>query len=434
MPFARSRAGELIFFPPIDCSLQARSRKIVEICPAHHVAGGLDPEVEFKIKKWAQLLLEHSRFTGLGSLEFLIDGSRAYLTDGKARLASSYHLWERVSGNSAVHWQLAMLKNASIESVVSEKKADPWPTGVAVHLLAEDSLLQLPQSGFVAEISDRRNWSFPGSEAELWLNIAKNTELSSPQHGKLGSLYVVGQDLLQTLSIARGIMNTDIWIAGALQTNERFVSELLEHPWVRAGIFHTGFVDQEFTPRLRPEWVNLFASLCASHPDVARAVLPGTRWIVGDQWAKPDPAAIQWIGEPRQFRKSLGFPGVSGQILLPDGQQVSVCAYPIAPIALRRWQVRIGPWVLNTKLIPPSTPGVSRVPKLLALVPGRIHSLLYRPGSVVGAHDTSLIIESLGYLVPHASPKDFRVLHWKVETDQIVCSGQELAEIEFTEL
>jgi len=439
LPFARSKTGEIVFFKLIDCSLQARSRKIVEICPASAVAGGVDPETDLKIKKWAQRLIEHSRFTGVGSLEFLVDGSKAFLIGGKARLSSSFHLWETVCGTSAVRWQLAILQNdtnalSALQRMHENLPVAPGPTGVAVHLLAEDSLLQLPQAGFISETSEARKWEFPGSQAELWLDVAVNTEISGPQHGKLGVLYVTGQDLKQIVTIARGILTTEIWLAGALQTNERFVSELLEHPWVREGIFHTGFVDQEFTPRLRPEWVSLFASLCASHPDVAKAITPGTRWIVGDQWAKAEPAAIRWVKEPQFFRKSLGFPGVSGKILLPDGQSVSACAYPIAPISLRRWQVRIGQWVLNTKLVPPIVPGASRSPKLLALVQGRIHSLLYRPGSIIGAHEVSVIIESLGYLIPHSSPRAFRILHWKVEPDQVVCSGQELAEIDFTEL
>ena len=47
------------------------------------------------------------------------------------------------------------------------------------------------------------------------------------------------------------------------------------------------------------------------------------------------------------------------------------------------------------------------MPKLCALVNGRVHSVLYREGSVVPAHEPLLILGALGMLVTTRSPWTF---------------------------
>ena len=56
--------------------------------------------------------------------------------------------------------------------------------------------------------------------------------------------------------------------------------------------------------------------------------------------------------------------------------------------------------------------------------------MLFREGTVIPAHEAFLIIESLGVLVPHALPKDVRVIKWKVAAEDRVTVGQDLADLE----
>jgi biotin carboxyl carrier protein len=64
------------------------------------------------------------------------------------------------------------------------------------------------------------------------------------------------------------------------------------------------------------------------------------------------------------------------------------------------------------------------------MIPGRVHSVLFRGGATVPAHEPLLIVESLGMLIPHALPVEVRIHRWKVAAEDRVFAGQELAEFE----
>jgi len=247
----------------------------------------------------------------------------------------------------------------------------------------------------------------------------------------------------QALYFARGVLD-ELWIAGSIQTNERFLSELLAHPWVQEGIFHAGFVDEEFLPSVRPP-VEIFeafqmvaaeaAKEGAKATGAAKETVPGSTitWAVGDQVVKTDAKNIaiaksSWIEGPTHWI-SDGLPGVSGWVSLADGRKLRACATPVAP---NKWQVRLGAWVLPLRRILRYPPG-SRpkpAPRLLALVQGRIHAVLYREGTIVPAHEPLVVLDSLGMLVPHAVPVDVRIVRLKKSAEEVVQAGEEIAELE----
>jgi len=91
--------------------------------------------------------------------------------------------------------------------------------------------------------------------------------------------------------------------------------------------------------------------------------------------------------------------------------------------------VRLGNWVMVTRRVPGKSAEKPK-PKVASLIPGKVHSILYRDGAIVQAHEPILIVESLGMLIPHALPVDVRIDRWKVIPEQVVHAGQELAEFQ----
>ncbi|MCM2321752.1 MAG: ATP-grasp domain-containing protein [Oligoflexia bacterium] len=419
VPFVRFVDGALRLFPMIDASLQCRQRKMVEFCPVF----GIDPAMETQLSRWTQELAESMGYIGAGSFDFLVDGSRAFLVGGVARLDTSFPLWERVAGVDAVAWQMAAAEGLGPEELPAPRPSRKWANGIAIRFYAEDPVLQLPQPGLLRELGERRSWSFPSGEAELDPAVEAGAEVS---HELLGLLWVGAQERAQALTLASGVLQ-DVWFAGSLQTNERFVAELLSHPWVREGIFHAGFVDEEFLPAIRPPEAMLpvLAGACAA---LGRS--EGCRWAVGDQWAKLEPSAFRWVRGPESWSESgvSSRKGVSGTVELAAGQRLRLCAYPVTE---DKWLVRLGNWTLPVRRVPQG-PGTKRQPRVLALVSGRVHSVLFRDGARVPAHEPLLIIESLGMLIPHALPVDVRIQRWKVAAEDPVRAGEELAEFEVT--
>jgi acetyl/propionyl-CoA carboxylase alpha subunit len=276
-------------------------------------------------------------------------------------------------------------------------------------------------------MSEKREWSFGSAAAELDSAVEQGQLISPFSSGLLGVLRVGAQEPRQLITVARGVLN-EVWIAGSLQTNERFISELLEHPWVREGIFHAGFVDEEFLPAIRPpkELLPVFATACSLIPSAPTTGQTTVRWAVGDQWVKPDADGLRWKEGP--FIESESGSGLSGVVEIRNGQTVRVCAYPLG---IGKWQVRVASWTLAVRKVV-STGGRQEKssPRILALTPGRVHSLLFKEGAVVPAHEPLLMIESLGMLVPHAVPADVRILRWRVSAEDCVNAGDQLVDFE----
>jgi acetyl/propionyl-CoA carboxylase alpha subunit len=418
VPFARFLDGRSHIFPMIDASLQCRHRKVIEFCPAPSISEA----IEEQLTEWTLKLAQHCGYVGVGTLEFLIDSDRAYLIGGTARLNAAFHLWEQVAGTQAVAWQLAALQGGASTELPKAEPSKKWQSAIALRLYAEDSVLQLPQPGVAHQVTEQRNWGFSIGEAELDLMVEAGEGVSPGEHGWLGTLWVGSTERSQVLKLSQGVLD-QIWIAGSLQTNERFLAELLQHPWIREGMFHTGFIDEEFLPALRApvDLIRLFASVLESVGEGR----PGYRWAVGDQWVKSDPALVEWASGPEIWSVSE-LKGVSGSLKIPDGRQLRICAYPLAE---GRWQVRLGGWVMVVRRAPGKAAEKPK-PRISSLIPGKVHSILYRDGASVQAHEPLLIVESLGMLIPHALPVDVRIERWKVNPEQDVHAGQELAEFQ----
>lgn len=431
LPFVRFLDGRFRVFPVIDASLQCRHRKMIEVCPARGVESATDEQ----ITQWARTLTASCGYVGVGTLEFLVDGSRPYLIGGSARLNKSFRLWEEVAGTGAVHWQLAAFEGRSEEKcqdLIAKKTSGQWQHGLAIRLYAEDPLLQLPQPGFLQEVVEQKKWIFPGAEGVLDHSVGAGQTISPFSSGLLGVLRVGSQSASQLITVARGILD-EVWFAGSLQTNERFIAELLDHPWVQEGIFHSGFVDEEFLPSIRPhqELLSAFATVCAWMSPSADENSSGIRWAVGDQWVKPDPEGPSWIEEPlvwRQKNSEKSENGISGQIRVRDGRLVRICAFPIRT---GKWQVRVGNWILVVRKVISGGKVIEKSQRqVLALTSGRIHSLLFQEGALVLAHEPLLMIESLRTLVPHAVPVDIRICRWKVSAEDLVNAGDEVLDFE----
>ncbi|MGK5082361.1 ATP-grasp domain-containing protein [Bdellovibrionota bacterium FG-1] len=419
VPFVRYQDGRVRVFPITDASLQSRFRKVIEFCPADTIS----EVAQDRLIQATRRLADHVGYVGVGTFEFLVEDSRIFLVDGIARLNTAFSLWERVAGTQAVAWQLSAMQGGADEDEPTVLPTPELAAGVALRIYAEDSLRQLPQAGFVREVETKHVAHFSLS---IPFDAQSGGRILPSDYGMVGLLWAGASDAKKARNLVRGLLN-ELWIAGSLQTNERFLAELLDHPWVREGIFHAGFVDEEFLPLVRPpaEVLKLFAGVFFDSIQLEPlAENQIARWAVGDQWASP--AALMWRLKGPEHWSYDGLPGLSGEVDL-DGRSLRVCAFPIAR---NKWQVRIGLWTLVVRRVLQIPVGKPRAaPQLFALVHGRVHAILFREGVEVPAHEPVLIIEALGMLVPHALPVAAKIGRWKICAEDQVGAGQELAEL-----
>lgn len=412
-PFARFADGSTEFFPAVDASLQYRYRKLIEFCPCTTV----DPEALQKVRTWTQMFADHCSYVGVGALEFLIDGPRGFLVEGLARLNAGFPLWEKVAGTSAVAWQMATLRQERPRARPLRQPMKEWASALSLRFHAEDPLLQIPQPGFVYELSSQSHWAENGNEAEIDWCVKEGSEVRPESDGLIGQLWVGSKTKQAAMKFAQEILN-QIWIAGSLHTNDRFLQELLQHPWVKEGMYHASFVDEEFIPLIRPSHEILTAAV-----SLVRGLSQDSdsRWTASGLRIGEDKTEITWVGEPRHWIRD-GMRGVSGEVSLSDSQSFRICAFPLSE---DRWQVRIGTW-----WVPVRRWQKGALPTLNSLANGAVHSVFFRENAIVPPHDPILLVESLQTLVPHAIPVDVKILRWKIKPGDRVRLGQPLADLE----
>lgn len=444
VPFTRFMDGSMQIFPMVDSSLQTRFKKVIDFCPSVQLA----PEVAKRLQEWTKSLAYKCGYIGLGSVEFLVDGTRAYLTGGNARLNTAFPLWEQVAGTQAVAWQISAL-TANREFSSQKRKPDilpreNWTHGMALRIYAEDSSLQLPQAGEIFEMSEGRLWIFPGGRVEADMNYSAGSVVSVDSSGLLGVLWVSSDQRARLFPIAQSVLQ-EIWISGSLQTNEKFLSELLSHPWVREEIFHTAFIDEEFLPNLSipNELLPLCTAVLVSHPQLNSSLNLGDApksqisWVVDGSLIPSSPEmqtpaweieASHWVRKDADCVGEECRLGGGGQIHLESGAVLRTAAFPFPLSTSSRWLVRIGQWFVTVRSV------FNRKPKrkrsvLLALVTGRVHAILYREGVLIPPHQPVLIVEVFGEFIPHAFPVAVQIKDWKIAAEDLVIAGQELAEL-----
>ena len=266
-------------------------------------------------------------------------------------------------------------------------------SGVGLRIYAEDPVLQIPQPGRVFELSPERSWDASPASAELHLGVAEGDELAADSCGIIGELYAFApveihgasgtrSGASEALALAQGAM-AETWISGSLWTNQQYLLELIQHPWVKEGMFHAGFLDEDFVPSLGPstEMIQRIAQIAALPESQGGLDSAANRYkwvvagkIVPPQWLeKPELGETPWIKAPTFFKVGAQT-GLSGALKLSDGTTQRICAYPITA---DRWKIRFGTWETLFKRIPLAEAGIRRI---TSLSPGEIHSVLYREG------------------------------------------------------
>ncbi len=418
VPFIAQGGRKIHPLPWIDGSLQTRWKRMIQFCPATNV----DPEAEKIVNEWVKAWVTNVDYVGVGSLEFLIDGKRPYLIDGNARLNAAFPLWEEMMGIRSVEWQLAMMGYAEMPEFPTQFK---WKNGVSMRLYAEDPVRQIPTPGFIQEMSDPRNWDMVETRARFITAYSAGMEVPWKSSGVIGELFVFSQDRKQVIQSARKTLS-ELWIAGSVQTNQRFVIEHLDHPFVRENLIHAGFSDDEFIPEAFPD-----ASILRRIASLAEQLLEpkrgSVRWVIGSQYVEPDGVTIQFLAGPTPFENAEKGKGFLGLARFSDFNQSRFMFFPQGE---DRWLVQLGAWSIPIRRVRPGAVKAVKNPKekrLVALCKGRIHAVLQREGADVAAHERLIVIESLGTLVPHAVPVKVNLKKWHVEVDQVVEQGQELA-------
>ena len=251
-------AGAVIDFGERECSLQRRRQKIVEIAPAPNLA----PDLRGRIVAAAVSLAKAARFANLGTFEFLVDEAEAgawYFIEANPRLQVEHTVTEEVTGVDLVRLQFALAGGDPLPV----RGSVPAPRGYAVQArvnleaMRPDGTVR-PAGGAVAAFEPP---SGPGVRVDTngYPGYAPNPHFDpliakvvvrtpgAPGAGEGGAAAGAGPGVGGAAGFAAAAAKLrralgEFRVTGA-ETNLAFLRNLLAHPEVAAGRFHTGFVE-----------------------------------------------------------------------------------------------------------------------------------------------------------------------------------------------
>jgi len=239
-----------------DCSLQRRHQKVIEEAPAP----GMTLEVREAMGRAAVRAAEAIGYSGAGTIEFIVDGSRGLRTDGfwfmemNTRLQVEHPVTEAITGVDLVEWQLRVAAGESLPL----RQEDLTITGHSfeARLYAED----VP-AGFLPATGTLAHLAFP-AQCRADSGVRTGDTISPFYDPMIAKIITQGPTRAVALARMRSAL-AGTQVAGTV-TNLGFLSALCAHPGFTAGDVDTGLIGRDLeqltaTPAAQPADVALAA-------------------------------------------------------------------------------------------------------------------------------------------------------------------------------
>lgn len=225
-----------------ECSIQRRHQKIVEVAPSPTIG----PQLRESLLRAAVDIGEAARYRGLGTIEFVVDGSgeRYAFIEANARLQVEHTVTEEVTGLDLVRAQLEVAAGRTLAELSLEQRDIPVPRGYAAQarinmetMLADGTTR--PGGGTLTSFEVPTG---PGLRTDTFGYVGYTT---SPAYDSLLAKLIVHSPAGSFADCARkgyrALCETRI---EGVATNLDFLRNLFAQPAFQASEVHTGYVDE----------------------------------------------------------------------------------------------------------------------------------------------------------------------------------------------
>ncbi len=235
---AADNHGNIVAFPERDCSVQRRHQKLVEESPSPVVT----PVTRAKLIDAAKRLVKASGYTGVGTVEFLMDSrGEFYFMEVNTRLQVEHPVTETVSGIDLVQLQLDIAQNKKL-SLTQSRAGEIHCHAIEFRINAED-----PANNFAAAPGTISEWiPSGGAGVRVDTSMYPGYEIPSYYDSMIAKLIVSAPDRAAAISRGRRAL-AEFHISGVKSTIP-FHLQLLNRPEFIEGDVDTGLVEKMFSP------------------------------------------------------------------------------------------------------------------------------------------------------------------------------------------
>jgi acetyl-CoA carboxylase biotin carboxylase subunit len=219
-----------------ECSIQRRHQKILEESPS----AALTPALRQRMGDAAIAAARAAGYLNAGTVEFLLEGAgddaRFYFLEMNTRLQVEHPVTEAVTGVDLVRAQLVIAAGGELpwtQAALSQRGH-----AIECRVYAED-----PENGFLPQAGRLLLYREPqGPGIRIDSGVVEGDSVSVNYDPLIAKLTVAAES--RDAAIARARVALRWFPILGLRTNVPFLIRLLDHPEVRAGRLHTGFIDE----------------------------------------------------------------------------------------------------------------------------------------------------------------------------------------------
>jgi len=229
--------GRTVHLGERECSIQRRYQKLVEEAPSVAV----DADLRQRMGETAVRAARAVGYRNAGTVEFILapDG-KFYFLEMNTRLQVEHPATELVTGIDLVKEQIRIAAGEPLSIRQEDISVDGW--AIECRIYAEDPANQFLPS--VGRIRWLRNPHGPGVRVES--GVVQGSEISLYYDPLISKLVVWGRDRNEAVDRMRRAL--DEYVIGGVRTTIPFHRWLMDHPRFQSGRFHTGFIDECFSP------------------------------------------------------------------------------------------------------------------------------------------------------------------------------------------
>jgi geranyl-CoA carboxylase alpha subunit len=235
--------GNLIYLGERDCSIQRRHQKIIEEAPCPVMTADLRQAMGEAALKAGRAV----NYVGAGTAEFLLDArGQFYFLEMNTRLQVEHPVTELITGLDLVAWQFHVAEGLPLP--LRQEQVQLNGHAMEVRLYAED-----PAQGFLPQTGRIAAWE-PALQGSVRIDhgLIEGQSVSPFYDPMLGKLIAHGATREEARrKLLRAVQDS---VLLGVQSNQRLLACLLEHPQFISGEFSTGFIPTHFAdhPCLHP--------------------------------------------------------------------------------------------------------------------------------------------------------------------------------------
>jgi geranyl-CoA carboxylase alpha subunit len=227
--------GNLIYLGERDCSIQRRHQKVIEEAPCPVMTNELRQAMGEAALKAGRAV----NYVGAGTVEFLLDArGQFYFLEMNTRLQVEHPVTELITGLDLVAWQLNIADGQTLP--LRQEQVQLTGHALEVRLYAED-----PAQGFLPQTGRIAGWE-PASQDGVRLDhgLIEGQHISPFYDPMLGKIIAHGATREEARrKLLRAVQDS---VLLGVQSNQRLLASLLQHPAFIRGEFSTGFITEHF--------------------------------------------------------------------------------------------------------------------------------------------------------------------------------------------